>query len=601
MIRFLALVAIFFAIVFGFEWLKDAPGELALTVGGTTYAVGLARAALAFGVVIIVAVFVLWLLRLVLLAPRKTIDTWTGRRKEKGRSALSQGLLAIAAGDVRAAERAATEAAKRSPDMALMYLLRAQTAQSKGDHEAARQAFAAMLEWPATRIVGLRGLHIEAERAGDHAAARHYAQEAHGIFSAAPWATRALLRYQTGEGDWSGALGTLTAAADKKAVDKKTARRQRAVILAARALEAEDGDPETAKQAALEAHNIEPGLVPAAVVAGRVLTRLGEVRRATKVLEAAWKTNPHPEIAEAYAHVRPGDSARDRLKRMETLARLKPHADEGRLALVRAAMEARDWTRARETLIPVVRTRPTQGALLLMAEIEEGEHGDRGRAREWLSRAVHAPRDPAWVADGMVLQGWASVSPVSGLIDAVEWKVPAEQLGGPPAIEIDEAALEPAVLLPAEPVHSAAAEEKTSLADEAGDDGMTAEEQAGVAISGEAALIDAERSDEPTEKATEPEAEADKARAAGTGNGADDGDSGNSAEPALAPEAALADDGVTPVPDKQMAAEPVKSEAIGGEKNGRGADAVLDLPRPPDDPGVEEIEVEPPGRRFKLF
>jgi len=614
MIRFLVFVALFFAIIFGFEWLKDAPGELALTVGGTTYAVGLARAAIVFGVVVMVAIFVLWLLRLVLLAPRKTIDAWTGRRTEKGRSALSQGLLAIAAGDVRTAERAALEAAKRSPDMALMHLLQAQTAQTKGDHEAARQAFAAMLEWPATRIVGLRGLHIEAERAGDHLAARHYAQEAHGLFSGAPWATRALLRYQTGEGDWAGALATLTAA-DKKIIDKKSARRQRAVILAARALEAEDGDPEAAKQAALEAHNIEPGLVPAAVVAGRVLTRLGEVRRAAKVLEAAWKVNPHPEIAEAYAHVRPGDSARDRLKRMETLARLKPHADEGRLALVRAAMEARDWARARETLIPVVRTRPTQNALMLMAQIEEGEHGDRGRAREWLSRAVHAPRDPAWVADGMVLQNWAPVSPVSGLIDAVEWKVPAEQLGGPPAIDIDDAALEPAVLVPVETVQPAEAGEETLLAGEAGNGETATAEHAAAVIPGEVTVIDADRPGEPAEKAAEPE----KAPAAKTGNGADveadvkaeEGAAAGEAtiddtdvvvvEPVSPSDGAPADAGEAPGLDKQAATEPAKSGQSDGEKNGREAEAVPDMPRPPDDPGVEEIDIEPPSRRFKLF
>jgi HemY protein len=612
MIRFLVLVVLFFAVVFGFEWLKDAPGELALTVGGTTYAVGLARAALAFGVAIIAVVFVLWLLQLVLRAPRKTIDAWSGRRMEKGRSALSQGLLAIAAGDVRTAERAATEAAKRSPDMALMHLLQAQTAQSKGDHEAARRAFAAMLEWPATRVVGLRGLHIEAERAGDHNAARHYAQEAHGIFSGAPWASRALLRYQTGDGDWTGALGTLAAAADKKVVDKKTMRRHRAVILAARAMEAEDGAPEAAKQAALEAHNIEPGLVPAAVVAGRVLTRLGEVRRATKVLEAAWKANPHPEIADAYAHVRPGDSARDRLKRMETLARLKPQADEGRMALARAAMEALDWARARETLFPIVRTRPTQGALLLMAEVEEGEHGDRGRAREWLSRAVHAPRDAAWVADGMVLQNWAPVSPVSGLIDAVEWKVPAEQLGGSPAIEIDDAALEPVVLLPIEPAQPVEADEDIPLADEAGDGEMVAAEQAVAATGGDVANIDAVRLNEPVEKAAEPEVEAEKAPTADAGNGADDSavDAGEAAiddtgaaaiEPVITSEAMPAEDGEGSGPKKHRADKPAKPDETGIEKNGQEADAVLDLPRPPDDPGVDEIEVEPPNRRFKLF
>ncbi len=617
MTRFLVLVAIFFAIVFGFEWLKDAPGELALTVGGKTYAVGLARAAMAIGLIVIAAVFVLWLVLLILRSPRMAVDAWTGRRLEKSRGALSQGLLAIAAGDIRTAERAATEAAKRSPDMALMHLLQAQTAQSKGDHDAARKAFAAMLEWPATRIVGLRGLHIEAERAGDHVAARHYAQEAHGLFPGAPWATRALLRYHTGEGDWAGALGTLASAGDNKVVDKKTARRQRAVILAARAMEAEDGDPQAAKQAALEAHNIEPGLVPAAVVAGRVLTRLGEVRRATKVLEAAWKANPHPEIAEAYAHVRPGDSARDRLKRMEMLAKLKPRADEGRMALARAAMEARDWVQARETLLPVVRTRPTQGALLLMAEVEEGEHGDLGRAREWLSRAVHAPRDPAWVADGLVLQNWAPVSPVSGLIDAVEWKVPAEQLGGPSAIDLDDAAMESVELVPIEASSPDDATEDESTGETA-DDGAMADEALAATVSFDDVTVMADgQPDEPAGTITEPEVEPEKTSAE-TGNGADTGDiavavgkdvtddaADQAGSSAAAPDVAS---GGTPAGDGEArgaSEQPIdglaESEEADSAKNGQEADALLDLPRPPDDPGVEEIDAEPPNRRFKLF
>jgi HemY protein len=65
---------------------------------------------------------------------------------------------------------------------------------------------------------------------------------------------------------------------------------------------------------------------------------------------------------------------------------------------------------------------------MLMAEIEEGENGDQGRVRQWLTRAFHAPRDPAWVADGHVYERWAPVSPVTGRVDAFEWKVPAELL-----------------------------------------------------------------------------------------------------------------------------------------------------------------------------
>jgi HemY protein len=64
-----------------------------------------------------------------------------------------------------------------------------------------------------------------------------------------------------------------------------------------------------------------------------------------------------------------------------------------------------------------------------MAEIEERESGDEGRAREWMGRALRAPRDPAWTADGYVSDRWMPVSPVSGRLDAFQWKVPLAELG----------------------------------------------------------------------------------------------------------------------------------------------------------------------------
>jgi HemY protein len=61
-----------------------------------------------------------------------------------------------------------------------------------------------------------------------------------------------------------------------------------------------------------------------------------------------------------------------------------------------------------------------------MARIEGEEHNDAGRVREWLARAVNAPRDPAWTADGIVSDRWAAISPVTGVLDAFQWKVPVE-------------------------------------------------------------------------------------------------------------------------------------------------------------------------------
>ena len=82
---------------------------------------------------------------------------------------------------------------------------------------------------------------------------------------------------------------------------------------------------------------------------------------------------------------------------------------------------------------------------MLMAELEETEHGDLGRAREWMARAVHARRDPAWTADGLVSERWMPVSP-TGRLDAFEWKVPLAEIGVTrPVIEAAPPPAKPAV------------------------------------------------------------------------------------------------------------------------------------------------------------
>src|SRR4029450_3862806 len=47
-----------------------------------------------------------------------------------------------------------------------------------------------------------------------------------------------------------------------------------------------------------------------------------------------------------------------------------------------------------------------------------------------MSRAVHARGDPAWTADGLISERWMPVSPVSGRLDAFQWRDPLGGLGG---------------------------------------------------------------------------------------------------------------------------------------------------------------------------
>ena len=91
-----------------------------------------------------------------------------------------------------------------------------------------------------------------------------------------------------------------------------------------------------------------------------------------------------------------------------------------------AAIEARQYDEARAALEPLLQGRMTQRVATLMARVEGEQHGDKGRVREWLARAVNAPRDPAWTADGIVADRWAPTSPVTGALDAFQWRVPVE-------------------------------------------------------------------------------------------------------------------------------------------------------------------------------
>src|SRR6185312_4434834 len=94
------------------------------------------------------------------------------------------------------------------------------------------------------------------------------------------------------------------------------------------------------------------------------------------------------------------------------------------LVLARAAIDAFDWVVARQALAGYSNANPSQAVCLLMAEIEDGQSGDKGKARDWLNRAVRAPRDPVWTADGITAEEWEPLSPVTGKLDAFEWRVP---------------------------------------------------------------------------------------------------------------------------------------------------------------------------------
>jgi HemY protein len=443
-ILFLVLIALAAA---GAAWIAEQTGEVALSWGVWQLHTSLPVFVLALGVVIVAAMLAWSILRGLWRTPGRVRRARRERRHARGRHAITHGLLAVGHGDSSAARAHADVARRHAANDPLALLLHAQSAQLEGDREGAQRAFRAMAERKDTRLLGLRGLFVEAQRADDTHAAAAIAEEALKLSPGSTWASQAVLGFRCAKGDWTGALAILDNNLASGLVDKATYRRQRGVLLTARALELENLDRDLSREIIAEAVKLAPTLVPAAVLASKYQSEAHQIRRSMRLVEAAWLAQPHPDLADAYAHVKLGDSARQRLQRVETLAEKAPGHIESALAVARAAIDASEFLRAREVLAPFI-ANPTQRVAMLMAEIERGEHGDSGRARAWMLRAVRARHDPVWTADGYVSDRWRPVSPVTGRLDAFQWQTPLAALPSDKGVTVEASPFEEAMLAP---------------------------------------------------------------------------------------------------------------------------------------------------------
>lgn len=441
-ILFLLLIALAAA---GAAWLADQPGDLVLNWGDLRLTSK--QPMYLLGLVIIVAMVAGVILRGLWKIPGHIRRGRRERRHARGRHAITQGLLAIGHGDSSAARAHAEVARRHAGGDPLALLLHAQSAQLDGDRDGAQRAFRAMAERADTRLLGLRGLFIEAQRADDPVAAVMIAEEALKMSPSSSWASHAVLGFCCAKGDWAGALSIIDNNQAAGLIDKATYRRQRGVLLAARALELETVDRDLSRASAMEALKLAPTLIPAAVLSAKFESEAHQVRRAMRIVETAWLAQPHPDLADAYSHVRLGDAARQRLVRVETLAAKTPGHIEGALAIARAAIDATEFAKARAALEPFTAA-PTQRVALLMAELERTEHGDGGRARAWTLRAVRALHDPVWTADGYVSDRWRPVSPVTGRLDAFQWQTPVAALPSDKGNAIEPSPFEEAMLAP---------------------------------------------------------------------------------------------------------------------------------------------------------
>ncbi|HEY9011249.1 MAG TPA: heme biosynthesis HemY N-terminal domain-containing protein [Devosia sp.] len=424
MIRLAYWIVISLLITAGIAWLASLPGTLTVELLGMRLQPRLGVAAFVILGAIIVIILLWGLVRRIIAAPYYLARRSRERRKDLAFTALSDGFIALQAGDAAKARLLAREARANLPQNAAAQLLEARADLALGDMHSAREHYRALITNKKTALAALSGLYDQARAQGRTEAALTFAQKATEIAPYAPWANEAVFEDLTRKGLWAEAAEMVAAEPAVTREERMRKRRRQAVVATARAQLAESTDQLAALDHALAALKLVADFVPAALIAARIYINRGDSRKAMSLLRRVWRATSHPDIALLFANAVPGTSAVDRLRRMRELVDTPPQNRPAAMVLARAAIDAYDWDTARTALAAYASANPSQSVCLMMAEIEEGQSADQGKAREWVNRAVRAPRDPVWTADGITAEEWEPVSPVTGKLDAFEWRVP---------------------------------------------------------------------------------------------------------------------------------------------------------------------------------
>lgn len=440
-------VVLFLGLVAATAWaagaLMEAEGGIRVALADSEFTLGALESVIGLVALVLAVWLILKLIGLVVAFLRflqgddTAITRYFARNRErKGYDALAEGMMALASGDSRLAQTKAAKAERmlRRPD--LTTLLTAQAAEQAGDSVKAEEAYKRLLADERTRFVGVRGLMQQKLVSGDTATALKLAEKAFALKPKHEDTQDVLLKLQAGAHAWSAARKTLGAKLKYSGLPREVHKRRDAVLALGQAKDILDESKTIeAREAAIEANRLSPDLIPAAVMASDGYVSDGKPRNATRVLKKAWEAQPHPDLAAAFARIKPDESAIERIARFLVLTNLHRDHPETRMLDAELRIAAEDFPAARKAMGDLIQTDPTARSLTIMAAIERGSGADDAVVKGWLARALTAPRGPKWVCDNCQKShgDWGPVCDNCGGFDTMSWRRTDDDIPGLPA------------------------------------------------------------------------------------------------------------------------------------------------------------------------
>ena len=304
-------------------------------------------------------------------------------------------------------------------------MLSAQIATLEGNEPKARLYLEQMLKAESTEFMAMRSLTEKALRNHDYSEALINAEKALALKPQDEWLITTLAGLYTREGRTQNALQLLEQSARKRHLHSKEARAMVAYVQYENALTLISQKRLDFAVTVLEnALSKLPGFVPAAALLAKTYAKQGDIKRAIKVIEAAWKLVPHPLLSQALIECYDANVERRRVVyAAEKLASMHSEQRESQYLLASLAMKRHDYTSAANYLRHLAHEKETVRICTMMADLETTNENSE-QAAYWLKRVGAAIPDPGWACEDchQPSNEWHLACPQCGSIARMAWK-----------------------------------------------------------------------------------------------------------------------------------------------------------------------------------
>jgi uncharacterized membrane-anchored protein len=322
------------AIIF---WFVINPGTVTIDWFSHSYRIHVGLALLGVIILSIVCMIVLY----GILTLREIPQIWRSfqdkSRERRGYQNFTQGLCALAMEDFETAREKISKTQFFLGESPLPLILTALSAQRSNDYASAARAYGLLLKNKSTEFLGYYGLTQTTNAQKDYPASYLYAKKSFELESSSKWAILTLFQLSLRLENYDQSFYFLKKIKKHQVLKNEKLQHAHALFFYLQGMGM--NDIKVKLKLLQKSFDFDSSFIPCVLAINENLCILEKYKNAQRVLEKSLKTNPHPDVAYQYVHLRTNYSSAQKVKRAEHVLKITNAHYVGHLILTQTAIE----------------------------------------------------------------------------------------------------------------------------------------------------------------------------------------------------------------------------------------------------------------------